>query len=343
MHTVRNTVILPALFLLFFLIFLVLLAGMDLLHVLQSQSAQTKTAAVLPGRIPEVVAHALPAACTGGLLALFFTMMKRPGSRTVSVVLVLVTLSAVLIFARLGLAALAPASKPTSPSPEPIPGRFTELSGGTLYAAHVSEGELRTAVVARESQADAGPPPAGAAGRPGADDWTLLPLDRAPYRWDGANLVAGTAAGGELTLGASEETARVRTTESLAPLQREYGLLNVELDRLLEDRFAEFVLFAVSIAFVLLSTQIFMRISRWPLFNVTVVILAVRGLLLLFFALRRGYLAELQALVPEGLFERILPSLLFLAVGMLLFLVDILFVPYDFWQKRVDALEGGGR
>ena len=33
----------------------------------------------------------------------------------------------------------------------------------------------------------------------------------------------------------------------------------------------------------------------------------------------------------------------FLAVGALLFLVDILFVPYDFWHKRVDALEGGGR
>jgi hypothetical protein len=341
MHTARNTVLLPALFLFYFLMFLVVLAGVDLLHLLLGRAAETANAAVLSDRIPAVVAHALPAACTGGLLALFFTMMKRPGSRLPSFVLVLVTLSAVLIFARLGLAALEPEPQSTPIPPPLIPGRFALIGGGGLYAEDISAGELRRAVVAREKQTDGGPAAAADPGPAGAGEWSLLAMPRASYRWEGTDLAIRPEGGEELTLRAPEETAAVGPTESLAPLLREYRLLNIELDRLLEDRFAEFVLLAVSMAFVLLSTQIFMRISRWPLFNITVVILAVRGLLFLYFALRRGYLAELQALVPEGLFERILPSLVFLALGVLLLLVDVLFVPYDFWQKRVDALEGG--
>jgi hypothetical protein len=326
MLTVKNTLILPALFLFYFLLILLILTGLDLLLALQISPPQAKVVTYLSERIPASLSGSLLASCTGGLLALFFTMTKRPGSRIVSFLLVLATVSSVLVLGRYGLARVA-SSRTEVPSVSLSAGKFAEFENRTLYSEVISETELRRTVVFSDGQ----------------EGWKLryIPRAAALYRDGGIEIQPEDAEALNLRP-AIDRKETPPLGESLVPLFREYRRLDAELSDLLETRFIEFLLLSVSIAFVLLASQLFMRISRWPLFNIVLVLFLVRGVLFLYSAMRKGYFGSLQDLVPQGLFERILPSLVFLGLGILMFLADIIFIPYDYWQRKVDMIEGAG-
>ena len=72
-----------------------------------------------------------------------------------------------------------------------------------------------------------------------------------------------------------------------------------------------------------------MRLTRWPLFNFLTAILVIRGGLFLYDLVRKDLAGELEDYLAASVTVRALPAVLLLAVGVLFFLVDILFIPAD--------------
>jgi hypothetical protein len=75
------------------------------------------------------------------------------------------------------------------------------------------------------------------------------------------------------------------------------------------------------------AAGLFFRISRWPLANVLLAFLVMRGFLYLFRLLREGLARELGKALPSPALLEYLPELVLLAVGVILLLVDLLFYP----------------
>ncbi len=323
MRTARNTIILPARFLFYFLIFLLVLTAVDFLLALGISPEQPGIIPLLIDRLPYTLKSALVASCLAGFLAIFFTMLKKPGSRLMSFILLLLTASAVLIFGRLGLQGiLPPASR--EQAPVVVPGKFHPHRNGSFYVDEVLDGRFNRLVIYSEDE----------------EKSKLKYISSSSVQREDNGIILRTEDGEELILEiANEEKTRIQPEKSLKPLLSEYELLNGELESLMESSFPEFILLCAALVFVLLSTQVLMRISRWPLFNFLLVLSVIRGISFLYSSLRTGSINVLETLVSEGLFSRILPSLLFLALGVLLLLIDILFVPYDFWTKEVDHEE----
>ncbi len=323
MRTARNTIILPARFLFYFLIFLLVLTVADFLLAIGISPEQPGIIPLLIDRLPYTLKEALLASCLAGLLAIFFTMLKKPGSRLMSFILLLLTASGVLIFGRLGLQGILPPES-REQAPVVVPGKFHHHRNGSFYVDEVLDGKFSRLVIFSEDE----------------EKFKLKYIPSSSVEREEDRIILQAEGGEEMILEIpNEEITRVQPEKSLKPLLAEYGLLNVELDSLMENNFPEFMLLCVALVFVLLSTQVLMRISRWPLFNFLLVLSVIRGISFLYSSLRKGSINVLETLVSEGLFSRILPSLLFLALGVLLSLIDIIFVPYDFWTKEVDYEE----
>ena len=77
-----------------------------------------------------------------------------------------------------------------------------------------------------------------------------------------------------------------------------------------------------------------LRITRWPLFNVLLLVLAVRAYLLLYHALAVDLAPTVARIVSDPLLAQLAPSAAFVVLGVLLLLVDILFVPPDRWTAE---------
>jgi hypothetical protein len=73
---------------------------------------------------------------------------------------------------------------------------------------------------------------------------------------------------------------------------------------------------------------LFLRLSRWPLLNVVLALLAMRGLLFLIRFLREGVALELAQNMSNPQTLQVLPELTLLLVGTLLLFLDLLFLPF---------------
>jgi hypothetical protein len=169
-----------------------------------------------------------------------------------------------------------------------------------------------------------------------------------PTRAQGRFQVAGDAAvtmrGGSLTLTTTGPRALTITgspdlswTSVFAAdrftslFLRDVRTMTSDFQRLLETSRAEF--FASSFALVLLCTASLMllRITRWPLLNIMLLGIAVRGWFSLYHLLAVRFAPQLAQVVTDSLVARMFPSAAFAAIAVLLLLVDVLFIPGDRW------------
>jgi hypothetical protein len=79
---------------------------------------------------------------------------------------------------------------------------------------------------------------------------------------------------------------------------------------------------------------VLLRITRWPLCNVLLLVLAVRAYLLLHHALAVDLAPAITRIVADPLLARLAPSAAFLVLGVLLLLVDILAIPTARWSTE---------
>jgi len=100
---------------------------------------------------------------------------------------------------------------------------------------------------------------------------------------------------------------------------------------LLENAPGRFFVACFATLFLVTALLVLLRATRWPLFNVLLLVLAVRAYLLLYHLLAVELAPAIGRAVADPLLRLLAPSAAFVVVGALLLLVDILFVPADRW------------
>jgi hypothetical protein len=115
---------------------------------------------------------------------------------------------------------------------------------------------------------------------------------------------------------------------------RDIRTLSDDYERLLSSSLAQF--FAACFSLVLLCTASLMllRVTRWPLLNIMLLIIATRGWLSLYHFLAVRLAPQIGGVITDKLVATLFPSGVTAGLGVILLLVDILFIPADRWVKE---------
>ncbi len=115
---------------------------------------------------------------------------------------------------------------------------------------------------------------------------------------------------------------------------RDVRTMTSDFQRLLVESRAEF--FASSFALVLLcaASLVLLRITRWPLLNITLLAISVRAYFSLYHLLAVSFAPQLSQVVTDPFVARMFPSAVFVGLAVIFLLVDILFIPGDRWVSE---------
>jgi hypothetical protein len=326
MLRVKNALRLPALFLLFFILLTILFTGLALLELRVSASAENPRIlqALLAGRLLPTLRGVLPAAVLAALILVLFPMHRRPGNRFLSFLLPLAAAFAVLAVGWPLLGGLAP---PSPPAPTParflLPGRIQDAAGSVLYVETL-EGERLRGVV----RFDRASPSARLRYAPTAA--VELLGGQFAVRGEGLALAGPAHPAYEPML----RGGRGLGDRLLEGYLADFGRLNRELDERYRVSRPGFYFSCLALLVCFFAAGLFFRLSRWPLANVLLGLLIMRGFLALFRLLRDGLAGPLSKLLPNPTLLAYLPEVALLVVGLILLLVDLLFFPFDRWQRE---------
>jgi hypothetical protein len=317
MGPVRKSLVLPLLYLFNFLIVVIIVAALDFLYRVGTVPADQGVAVI--NLIPFSLRQAIPAACICALLFTFLRMINKPGSHFLSLLLLLATASAVLIFSLIGIS-LIEGDRPvgsTSASEVFKPGVIHVYGAGMLYVEEV-EGDSLERVVHIMAPESAETPKI-----------RYAPRARARLNGDTVSVDMGSEYG-ELEFSAKKiREGFFRPVAPLAFFLSDYAILTDDLGNLQKEGGWEFYLLCVALVFFVLGTNLWMRITRWPLFNFLLVVLIIRGIFFLYAYVRVNLANELVKLFEESILAKNLPAFGFLLLGLIFILAEALFVPYD--------------
>jgi hypothetical protein len=326
---VKNALVLPALFLFYLLLTLSLFATLDVLTLMES-GLPVSGAGELPGGsgtavmlIPYSLERSLPGACIVSLFLLFFRILRRPGSRLLTYMLLLTTVTLVLIFGHAGLAIIS-GNRESVIAPVPLPEarKLEPFADGVLYLGGISGTTVSQVVIAEGVS-------------PGLD-WNITYRPQAELVRVGET-VAIDVGDRRVLLETSGRASHLQVPEWLGEGLTDYHILASDLASLAAENSRTFYLLSAAVAFVFIGTNVLSRLTRWPLFNLIVVFLVMRALLILYGFIRTEVVPEWQKVADSLLFVRILPPLVLFGLGTLLYLIDFLFVPFDAWNREISG------
>jgi hypothetical protein len=117
---------------------------------------------------------------------------------------------------------------------------------------------------------------------------------------------------------------------------RDIAAVTADLRALRAGALAEFFVSCFSLLLLWTSLLAVLRITRWPLINLILLALAVRGSFSLYHLLSVTLRPDMARIVTDPLVGRLLPSAALAAAGVVILLIDILFIPAD----RLKQVEG---
>jgi hypothetical protein len=318
----RDLLRLPALLLFFLVLLLIVLTGIDVLSTWGTAlSAGREEALRLAGaRLMPALREALPVAVLAALVLLLFRITLRPGSRFLSFLIPLAVGFVLLTFGygvldgfqvRLTAQRAESSEQTYSPGRYLVAERFTEAGGIVLYPLELDGAALR-GIVLYDREA------------------------RAPkLRYTPRGVVEVVEKGLRLRFGGATRELPVEAVYAplfrhdplLRPLIDDVSVLNRELDRLYRESRPAFFLLGFAVVFAFYAAGLFFRISRWPLLNVAIALLVLRGYLYLVRLLGGDMIVELEKVFQNPRIAGFLPALILIVLGVLFFFVDVLFIP----------------
>ncbi|HEB11394.1 MAG TPA: hypothetical protein ENI06_09310 [Spirochaetales bacterium] len=327
----KDSLLLPVIFLLIFLVVFLLIAGLATLKSWGEcfpEGNNTLVEAIfhnLPVRLLQI----LPVSILISLAALFIRILIKPGSRFLSFLFPLGTAFAVLIFGYYFLNEISPHSEKRAVKAERflLPGKFTELGGYTVYTESLQDGEAANLILIEDKKSG-------------------IENERKKFNFYSRVEIKADAQGITLhPLNEKEVKINARPVYSfifqeeprLSSLFRDIGLLNAELDRQYHNSRTGFLILSFSLVFFCVASSVFMRISRWPLLNFIIVLLILRGIFSLFRFLKTEIILELNKVLADSPLIDSLPAMIFLFLGLVILFIDLVFVDYNFWQREIQG------
>jgi hypothetical protein len=140
-----------------------------------------------------------------------------------------------------------------------------------------------------------------------------------------------------LTLNATPPHAALQQAHwSVELFIKDFVLVTDELNNFFMNYKNTFYFLCFALVFAIMSCQVFLRITRWPLFNLLLLIILSRGFLTFYNLMRFEIIIKLLKLGSDSFFIRLLPSLCLVGLGILFFIIDILFIPANLRQKEIE-------
>jgi hypothetical protein len=323
---VKNALRLPALFLLFCILMGALLAGYSLLELRVGHAGESAPAvrALLVARLIPVARERFPAAVLFALVLTLFPLHRNPGNRFLSYLLPMGAAFLVLAFGGQALRSLSSAPKAPQPTAAGyfLPRSFQEFGGTVLYLDGVQGARLEGVVALSPSS---GGPRLAYLGTSEVSVTGQPPAQQLGVRGGGRSLSATARPAYTVLLAEAEDPVQRLLNGFASDLRR----LARELDARYRSSPSSYYLTCLALVFSFFTAGMFFRISRWPLGNVLLAFLVLRGYLFLFGWLRQEDAGELaRAAGLPGLIGS-LPEAALFALGAVLLLVDLLFLPYE--------------
>jgi hypothetical protein len=260
------------------------------------------------------------------IVLLGFRMARKPFSRLLGLLIVLVAGYALLVNGMIWFRSLAAAAPPLTETPRQYvaPGTLVRMGDRIISVRAVNEDSFADMLVFDTTRT---------AGR-----FSVYPAGRVATR--GGVVSFSASAKPALALSGTPEraTAALFTPDRFTDaLLRDVRTLTSDFERLLGRRMAEFFAACFSLVFLCAASLMLLRITRWRLLNVMILFIATRGYLSLYHLLGVTLAPRIAAAIPDALAARMVPSAAFAAIGVLLLLVDIIFIPADRWTAEVRA------
>ncbi|HEY9593824.1 MAG TPA: hypothetical protein VHE79_05060 [Spirochaetia bacterium] len=255
------------------------------------------------------------------IVLLGFRMARHPFSRLLGLLIVLIAGYVVLVNGMIWFRSLA-ASTPRSteaPAQYVRSSALLRMGDRVVYAGGVREGEFSDLLVLDTTRT--------------ANRLTVYPRGTIASR---GGVVTFTPTGTAALSGRPERAASALFTPDrfTVSLLRDVGTLTADFERLLSGRMAEFFAACFSLVFLCAASLMLLRVTRWPLLNIMILLIATRGYFALYHLLGVTLAPRIAAVIPDALAARLAPSAAFVVIGIVLLLVDIIFIPGDRWTAE---------
>jgi hypothetical protein len=252
-----------------------------------------------------------------------FRLARRPFSRFLGLLIVLVISYAALVNGMILFRSLSSALRPAQEGPAQYirPSTFMRINGVLVNASAVQGSDFRGVLIFDPSHA--------------APRFTVYAAASASARAGSVTLRASGHPPLSLT-GAPELawTGVFAADPITSAFLRDIAALTADYQRLLSTSLAQFFTACFSLVLLCTASLMLLRITRWQLVNIMLLIIAVRGYFSLYRFLVVRLAPQMSGILTDPLVSSLFPSGVFAALGVILLLIDVLFIPADRWTAE---------
>ena len=300
----------------------VILTALNLLVTwgLSDSAARPFGLAYVVARAPRSMFEVLIPSMVLSILLFGLRMARRPFSRFLGLVIVLLESYIVLVNGMLLLRGVGAKGRVAAEAPRQYlaPATLVKVDTWILSANAVSENRLRGVL--------------------------LFDTTRNGARFSVYPAATASVQAGSLTVSAPGITVSGKPDQTgngvFAPdrftglFLRDVGVLVADFERLLSRSVGEFFAACFALLFLCTASLAMLRLTRWPLANIMLLAIALRGYFSLYHLLADTLSTRIASAVADPVLARLLPSAVFAALAVVLLLIDILFIPADRWTKK---------
>ncbi|MGA2763530.1 MAG: hypothetical protein ABSG17_09220 [Spirochaetia bacterium] len=277
-------------------------------------------------RLPQAAFQVIIPSVVVSIVLLGFRMARRPFSRLLGFLIVLAAGYILLVNGMLWFSAMAGKARPAPQAAREYLQPRTFLRVGSVFLAPWSIADDRLSGVLLYD--------------PGAEAPRLTVYPQGSAAAQGGQLTVRLVGQAPRDVSGSPDAARssVFAPDRLTALfLRDISTLTKDFQGLMGSDLPGFFAASFALVFLCAASLALLRLTRWPLANIMLLIIAVRGYFLLYHVLATRFTAAVAEAVNDPLMARLFPSASFLVLGVLLLLVDILFIPADRWARGEPA------
>jgi hypothetical protein len=316
----------PFIFLFILICTTVILSALNVIYtwgMLDSSSVRPFSLAYAAQRLPRSVFDMLIPAVVLSIVLLGFRLARRPFSRFLGLLIVLGVSYVVLVNGMIWLRAFSQRVPPVAERPQQYlqPYTFVRIGGSEIAVQSVSgsavRGILRYQPTAAESRLSV-----FAGGKAVTRGGTLILT---------SNGTPPVTIMGTPDLSWSSLFTADRFTGFFL---RDVGTLTADFQRLLGASLGEFFAACFALLFLCTASLVLLRITRWPLANIMLLVIVFRGYFSLYHLLAVQLAPRVAAVVSDRLAVQMFPAAVMAGIGVILLLVDIIFIPANRWKSE---------
>ncbi|MBN2533585.1 MAG: hypothetical protein JXB88_11865 [Spirochaetales bacterium] len=324
----KNSILLPALLLFYSIILLILFTVIFVFFLVISNHViiQHLSMHTIFYYITSSLVEVLPATILCAIIITFFHILKKPGNRILSYLFMVITATILLAGGTMIFSLITPEKldEPHTLSDLIQEKSFTSIDETIFFTGEIEGNTLYNNLLADIS--------------PRKKTQVLSYAPEAYGRQQDGNLEIAFAGNIRRRIIIENDMQKARSFDFdffTGELLSSYSILSGELRKLTLKGNVEFYLFCFAFSFLFITTNMFMRISKWPLFNFIFLLFIITGIFFLYKLFNSIILAEFTKLIPDSGILPLIPVIGMFILGIFFFLFDIIFIPFHFKDEEL--------